>query len=208
MLNALLTIFVLYAGALVSPGPNILLVSQLAASSGHRTAVLAALGIAAGAGLWATAVVLGLPALFAAVPGLRNVMQLAGGAYLLYLATRLWRSGIASAGEGPSGLRALAALRLGTLTNLTNPKAVLFFGSVFAAALPPAPTAALKSATVALVISSAAGWYGLLAILFSRATVREAYARRARLFGRIAAVVLGGLAAALLWDGLQGLALQ
>ncbi|MFM1885728.1 MAG: hypothetical protein RL026_885 [Pseudomonadota bacterium] len=206
MLNSLLTIFVLYAGALISPGPNILLVSQLAASSGHRTALLAALGIAAGAGMWAAAVVLGLPALFAAVPGLRGLMQLAGGGYLLYLAIRLWRSGVAAGGAGPAGLGALAAFRLGTLTNLTNPKALLFFGSVFATALPPAPTPALKSATVALVIGSAASWYGLLALLFSRATVREGYARRARLFGRIAAAVLGGLAAALLEDGLRGLA--
>jgi hypothetical protein len=56
---------------------------------------------------------------------------------------------------------------------------------------------------VALIIVSASAWYGLLGVLFSRPVVREAYARHAQLLGRIAAVVLGSLAAALLVGALR-----
>lgn len=203
MLQALLTIALLYAGALVSPGPNILLVTQLAASAGRAIAVQAALGIAAGAGLWASAVVLGLPVLFAVVPGLRELLQLAGASYLLYIAWRLWRSGMATGGDAARPVGGIAAFRLGLLTNLTNPKAALFFGSVFSTALPASPTPTLCVLAVLLIMASASGWYGWLAVMLSHPGVREAYAGRALLLGRLAALLLGSLAIALLVGALR-----
>ena len=53
MLSTFVTIWILHVAAMMSPGPNVLLVSQLAASDRARSAVFAALGVTCGAALWA-----------------------------------------------------------------------------------------------------------------------------------------------------------
>ncbi|MGH8804289.1 MAG: LysE family transporter, partial [Polaromonas sp.] len=92
MFSILISIWFLHLAAMVSPGANVFLVSQLAASDRTRSAVFAALGVTLGAGLWATFAVLGVNAVFEAFPRLRLALQIAGGLYLLYVASRLWRS--------------------------------------------------------------------------------------------------------------------
>jgi threonine efflux protein len=143
MLSILLTIWFLHVAAMMSPGANVLLVSQLAASDRARSAVFAALGVTVGAAIWSLCAVLGVNAVFQVFPGLRLALQVAGGLYLLYVASRLWRSGGAALGSGPA-VSSAAAFRLGFLTNITNPKSALFFGSVFAASFPAAPSAGCK----------------------------------------------------------------
>jgi threonine efflux protein len=93
MLSILLTIWFLHVAAMMSPGANVLLVSQLAASDRARSAVFAALGVTVGAAIWSLCAVLGVNAIFQVFPGLRLALQVAGGLYLLYVASRLWRSG-------------------------------------------------------------------------------------------------------------------
>ena len=89
MLTTLIGIWFLHVAALLSPGANVLLVSQLAASDRARSAAFAALGVTVGACMWASCAVLGVNALFQAFPGLRLALQIAGGLYLLYVASRL-----------------------------------------------------------------------------------------------------------------------
>jgi threonine/homoserine/homoserine lactone efflux protein len=185
---------------MVSPGPNVLLVSQLAASAGRRSAWLAGLGVAFGAGVWASCAVLGLHALFLAFPRVRLALQLAGALYLLYIASRLWRSSGASSGtQGPPRTSPWVAFRMGALTNLTNPKAALFFGSVFATSFPAQPSAALQLGAVAVVVCSAIGWYTLLSFVFSRSGVVQRYARVSALIGRVAAACFGAIGISLLY---------
>ena len=203
MLTTLLTVWLLYVAAMVSPGANVLLVSQLAASDQTRSAWFAGLGVALGAGLWATCAVLGVNAVFSAFPGLRIALQIIGGAYLLYLATRLWRSGATSWRGAAVSVSGFSAFRLGLLTNVTNPKAALFFGSVFAAAFPARPNAALQVAAVTVVVVSAVCWYTLLAYLFSRQSIQSAYSRASRTASRAASAAFGALGAGLLLAALR-----
>jgi threonine/homoserine/homoserine lactone efflux protein len=191
MLPTLFTIWLLYLGAMISPGPNVLLVSQLAASSGRRAAWFAGIGVASGAAAWATLAVLGVNAVFAMFPSLRIALQLIGAAYLLYLATRLWRQGGTSTTGDTHALSAPSAFRLGALTNITNPKAAMFFGSVFAAAFPAAPAIELQISAVLVVFFSAVAWYTLLAHALSRPAVASGYARLAQPLNRAASLCLG-----------------
>jgi threonine/homoserine/homoserine lactone efflux protein len=202
MLPTLLTIWLLHAAALLTPGANVLLVSQLAAAEQQRSAVFAALGITVGALIWSTLAVLGVNTVFAAVPALRLALQIAGGLYLLYVATRLWRASDA-AGGAPAAAHSAAhsaaqAFRLGFLTNITNPKSALFFGSVFAASFPADPGAALHIAAVSMVVFNALTWHLLLAFLFSRERVQRLYAMRRLWANRLAAAVVGVLGTKLL----------
>jgi threonine/homoserine/homoserine lactone efflux protein len=198
MLNTLLTIWLLYLTVMVSPGPNILLVTQLAASQDRRSARYAGAGVATVAGIWAACAVLGVNAIFVAFPQLRLGLQVAGGLYLLYVASTLWRSKGLAATEGVRVHSRAAAFRMGFLTNITNPKAALFFGSVFAASLPARPSAVLQASVVTMVFLTALAWYFLLAQLFSARTVREGYASISAAVNRVASTAFGLLGISLL----------
>jgi len=197
MLSSLITIWLLDAASLIIPGANVLLVSQLSASGRPRSAIAAALGVAAGAALWSSAAVLGVDALFAAFPAVRLFMQIAGAAYLMYLASRLWRERLSPAGQ-PAVTSTARAFRLGLLTNLSNPKSALFFGSVFSAALPAHPSPPMLWSAVALVVGNSLGWHLLLAYLLSRRPVQAGYERQREMFTRVGGAIMGGLGLGLL----------
>jgi threonine efflux protein len=203
MLSTFVTIWILHVAAMVSPGPNFLLVSQLAASDRARSAVFAALGVAFGATLWATCAVLGVQVVFVAFPELRLALQVAGGAYLLYVAIRLWRSSSAALDGRAASVSSSAAFRRGFLTNITNPKVALFFGSIFATSFPAAPSPILQASAVAMVMLNAVCWHTLLAYLFSRERVRAAYSRTRGIANRIASVIMGALGLSLLVASLR-----
>jgi threonine efflux protein len=193
MLTTLLSIWLLHVAASVTPGANVLLVSQLSISNGRRTGLFAALGVTLGAGMWATLAVLGVDAVFKEFPSIRLSLQIAGGFYLLYVAVRLWRSGAPRAAGVAAFVSPWAAFRLGLFTNVTNPKSALFFGSVFAALLPASATGSLKAIAVSVVLVNALLWHGFLAYAFSRSRVRSTYAKHQRFINRTAGTILSAL---------------
>ncbi len=199
MLTTLLTVALLHWAVLVTPGANVLLVSQLAASGHRRSACYASLGITIVAVTWALLAILGVNALFAALPTLRLALQVAGGLYLCYVGVRLWRSGTSANGQQSEPLAPWAAFRLGFLTNIMNPKSALFFGSVFATALPQEPGASLLAAATALVFVNALCWHLFLAVAFSHPRVQAAYARQQRLLNRVAGALVGAFGLRLLF---------
>jgi len=198
MLTTLLTVALLHWLVLVTPGANTLLVSQLAASGHRRSACYASLGITIVAVTWALLAILGVNALFASLPTLRLALQVAGGMYLCYVGIRLWRSGTSANGQQSETLAPWAAFRLGFLTNIMNPKSALFFGSVFATALPTAPSATLLAASTVLVFVNALCWHTFLAAAFSHPRVQAAYTRRQRLLNRVAGAFVGAFGLRLL----------
>ncbi len=198
MFSALLAIALLHWIVLVTPGANVLVVSNLAASGSRKAAFFAGLGVTVVAGIWSTLAVLGVGAVFAAHPYLRLAVQLAGGAYLLYVASRLWGSSGTASPAASGSLSSAAAFRLGFFTNILNPKSALFFGSVFATALPARPSEALLLCAVSLVVLNAFCWHTFLALAFSSPRIQLAYARRRKAIGRTASVLVGALGVRLL----------
>ena len=203
MLSTLVGIWFLHVAVLLSPGANAFTVSQLAASDRARSAAFAAVGVTVGAGIWATCAVLGVNAFFQLFPELRRTLQIAGGLYFLYVASRLWRAGTAPSNHRAVAISSLAAFRLGLFTNLTNPKAALFFGSVFAASFPPEPSPLLQIYAITMVVINALCWHILLAYLFSRERIRAAYSRTRSTANRIASVIIGAFGLGLLIASLR-----
>ncbi len=203
MLTVLISVALLHWIVLVTPGANVLVVTSLAASQSRRAAFFAGLGVTAVAGIWSALAVLGVGAVFAAHPALRLGIQAAGGLYLIHVALRLWKSGSSSATHETEKLSALAAFRLGFLTNIMNPKSALFFASVFATSMPERPSPLLLSLTVAVVLINAITWHTLLAVAFSHSRVSAAYARFQAIVARVAGALVGAIGLRLLYSALQ-----
>jgi threonine/homoserine/homoserine lactone efflux protein len=116
----------------LSPGPGVLMTLTNALRYGLRGTIGGILGIAFGALLVAGISATTLGAVLAASALAFTVLKLAGAAYLIYLGARLWRSPpvpVASeqAHQASFKRRFLEGLSL----QLTNPKAIFFFLSVF-----------------------------------------------------------------------------
>ena len=140
----LLVLLPIWIVALVSPGPDALLVAQTAASAGRRDGFACAAGIGAGMAVWSAAALCGLATLFAEAAWLYRLVVLAGAAYLVVTGLRMLAAARRGDGHGTEepGIDALhpgafVAFRRGLLTNLSNPKAAVLFASVFAVTLPP-----------------------------------------------------------------------
>lgn len=206
MLTTFLTIAVLHWVALVTPGVNFVLILQLAAGSPRSVSLSAAAGITTVTFLWALLAILGMGAAFSAHPALRQAFQIAGGAYLCYVAWKLWRAPAAVATEVTAVTTSrAAAFRMGFITNVFNPKTALFFGSVFATALPPSPGPAVLAGAVLLCWFNAVVWHVFLALAFSHGRVQSAYQRGRTLFNRGAAGLVGAFGLRLLVATVQEL---
>ena len=92
MLTTLLTVALLHWLVLITPGANVLLISQLAASGHRASACHAGVGISVVAAVWALLAIIGVNSLFALHPALRLTVQIAGGIYLCYIAYKMWRA--------------------------------------------------------------------------------------------------------------------
>lgn len=189
-LPTLAALAAVHIAANANPGPNMLLVSQVAASRSRADGLKAALGLTTGAAIWAIAAALGL-GMLSYLDWLQGLLRLAGGAYLIYLGAQIWSK--AALARTPPWLRAEAgwrSFRMGVTTNLANPLSLVFFTGIFAALLPPELPAWVRAAAVAVIAVDALLCYVGLALAFSLPPARRAYRRAQRWIDRVTGGIL------------------
>jgi len=77
----------------------------------------------------------------------------------------------------PAPVLVIAALRLGFLTQIANPKVIIFFGSIFVALLLVQPPPWVWAASLLIVFANETSWYAIVSCLFSATKSRNAYLR-------------------------------
>lgn len=138
-LAAFAAAWLLHLMAAISPGPAVLMSARTGMSEGLRTGAILALGLAAGALVWASAALFGLALLFKVAPSLLWGMKIAGALYLLRMAYVMWREADRPFDTGQAGRpprSAASAFRLGLFTQLSNPKPAVFFSAIFIGTVP------------------------------------------------------------------------
>ena len=162
----------------------------------------AALGMGVGGIVFASLVMLGLQAFLIGVPWLYFTLKVLGGLYLVYMAVGIFRGAktpLVQASDtritNPSAGRAF--LR-GLLTQLSNPKTAVFYGSIFAALLPHDLPRSVALALPVLIFLLEAGWYSIVAVTLSSAAPRVAYLKWKVAIDRVAGSVIGLLGIKLL----------
>jgi threonine efflux protein len=166
--------------AIVSPGPNFLVVSRLALSRSLISAIAATFGIAIGSLAYAALTMFGLSALVLRFAWLGDTLRLFGGAYLIWLGIQAWRTktekspseveGMAGRGRG-----SMRGIRVGFLTEITNPKGIAFFLGLFAAAVPASTPLWAKVAILSVGGVMEVVWYTVVALALSSAPMRTGY---------------------------------
>ncbi len=202
-LVSLVALFVASLGACVVPGPNNFMLMRFGMKHGRAIAMASGFGTTLSCVVWCALAALGLAAVLAAAPWLYKVLRVGGGLYLLWFAWMLWRGPEAAAApEAEAGTATLSwwnAFWQGFAVNMTNPKSVLYFASIFSAYVGPATPAWVKIGAVVIAISTCQLWQALMSWLFSTRRAADAYARAQQPLDRAAGVVMGGFGLSLLW---------
>lgn len=177
------TAALIYILAVISPGPNFLLVSRFSSSSSFLAGVGATLGIVMVGLLFSISSVTGLALLINQFPWFNRVAAIAGSVYLLYIAAILIKGAFkASSGEDartavPETVTFWQAWRVGVMTNVLNVKTIAFMISIFAGFLVVERTTLEKATVIAICSSLEFTWYASVALVFGQGPVRRFYMR-------------------------------
>lgn len=164
--------------SVASPGPNFLIVTSTAMASRY-TGVMTSLGLAAASGTWALVAIAGLSLIVTHVAWITAAIRLAGALYLIWLGIKMIRTA-----RQPLPVAAVAAnsgwaaAKKGYLVSMTNPKAIAFYGSIFAVMVPAHASGWFDITVVMLSIGISGAWYGSMALLASHPAVRQTLLRR------------------------------
>jgi threonine/homoserine/homoserine lactone efflux protein len=186
-------LFVISLGMSAVPGIDTAMVLRMTLKGGRGDGLKTAAGCATGLFVHAAAVAVGLAALIAASATAYHVLRIAGAVFLILI-------GLAAIvrparRREPRPVLAGHPFAVGLLTNLGNPKALLFFLSVLPQFLPASTAAALPTALALATIPVTCSLAGLSlwAVLSGRLRARLQTPRARRIRERIMGSVLVGL---------------
>jgi threonine/homoserine/homoserine lactone efflux protein len=150
--------------------------------------------------VWSTAALLGLNALFRLHHWLFVGMKTAGALFLLWIAIQIFRHAKAPVvfSEGTGDVAKRNPFLRGFLTQISNPKVAVFFGSIFVAMLPQVVPGWMVVALVAIVTVNELLWYSLVALCFGSGPVRRFYLGAKAWIDRATGLFLGVLSLRLL----------
>ncbi|MBW5813469.1 threonine export protein RhtC [Yersinia kristensenii] len=197
MLMLFLTVALVHLVALMSPGPDFFFVSQTAASRSRREAMMGVVGISLGIVVWAGVALMGLNLILQKMAWLHEIIMVGGGLYLCWMGWQLLKSARSkqdvSEGEVQVALpvRGRTFLR-GFLTNLSNPKAVIYFGSVFSLFVGDDVSAGARWGLFVLIIAETFVWFSIVACVFALPVMRRGYQRLSKWIDGLAGVLFTG----------------
>ena len=141
----------------MTPGVDTLLVMRNAARGGNRDGLLTSLGICMGLFAHASISAAGLSVILLGSAELFTGLKLAGAAYLIWLGVQSLRSALQrraiqiDAPQGQNAVPGIRSLREGLLSNLLNPKPIIFYMAFLPQFIDPAYSALLQALIMASI---------------------------------------------------------
>lgn len=198
-MDGLLPFAGLAALIVLTPGPDLMLVTRSILGGGRRAGIVTALGIATGAAAWALAATAGLATLLSTSPDLLGIIRLLGAGYLGWIGLRaLFTAGSATMADPNSGTPQRRSwtepFRTGLISNLLHPGQVVFYTSLLPQFIDPAGDPTLQVLRLgALFVTIVLVWFSAYAVVASGVRIRR-WDRLAPALTRITGVVLIGFA--------------
>ena len=181
-ISLLLTLASVHFIALMSPGPDVALVLQNATRYGRKTGLFIALGLSCGIFLHSLLSLTGISYLVHQHPVLFAILQLAGGGYLLYLGLHAlrhtvqhWQTTTDQTSSRPVLLLSnkRQAFSRGFITNILNPKALIFFISLMSTLVPTEMSLQGKGFALIILWGLSLLWFASLAWMLSTESLQR-----------------------------------
>ncbi|OBT31166.1 LysE family translocator [Vibrio splendidus] len=212
----LVTLASIHFIALMSPGPDFALVVQNATRHGRQTGLYIALGLSCGILLHSLLSLTGISYLVHQQPTLFAIMQLAGGSYLLYLGfgalKATWQ--IIQHHDDDSEVvnskdliltNKRDAFSKGFMTNILNPKALVFFVSLMSSLVPADMSMSGKGFALIILFGLSLFWFSLLAWMLSTKALQKKLHEATVYIDALCGAVFTIIGLSILWQSLSGL---
>jgi threonine/homoserine/homoserine lactone efflux protein len=173
----------------ISPGPSFLYIAQLAAN--RRSAALqATLGLALGGALYGTLAVWGVAGVVSSNSVAMGLLRGFGGVFMLFLGISLWINARDDLSTADSPRNSRNNLLFGFITQVSNPKTIVIYVSVYGALLPRSPAPWLYVALPVAMFAIELIWYTVVSFVISSEASRAFYLRLKLWIDRVTGVVL------------------
>jgi RhtB (resistance to homoserine/threonine) family protein len=202
-----LTVAVVHLLAVASPGPDFAVMLRQALCQSRRNALITAFGIGVGILVHVCYSLLGIGLVIQQSVLLFSMLKVMGAFYLTWIAVQCLRSragGVHVETSPATAQSGFEALRLGFLTNALNPKATLFFVSLFSVVISPGTPIALQAGYGAYMAVATGLWFALVAVFFTLPRIRKGFNRFGHWLDRLMGGVLLLLAGQLLFSTVSG----
>ncbi len=212
--SILMTLAGVHIVALMSPGPDMALVVQNATRYGRQTGVYIALGLSFGILLHSLLSLTGVSYLVHQQPLLFALLQLCGGSYLLYLGAGALKATISNWKQAPSATLSRNTLLLnnkkqafsrGFMTNILNPKALVFFVSLMSTLVPSGMSFSGKSIALFILWSLSLLWFATLAWMLSTERLQRKLHSMSRYIDLLCGIIFSLIGSTILWQSLSSL---
>lgn len=155
------------------------------------------LGITGGVMVWAGVALLGLHLIIEKMAWLHTLIMVGGGLYLCWMGYQMLRGAlkkndIVTAEPQVELARSGRSFLKGLLTNLANPKAIIYFGSVFSLFVGDNIGAGARWGIFLLIVLETLAWFTIVASLFALPKMRRGYQRMAKWIDGIAGTLFAG----------------
>lgn len=208
-MSLLFTICLLHFVEQLSPGPDVLLIAKSAASTTRANTLKIIAGISVGIVAWVVLTLSGFTVLVEQFPWIQQVLMLVGGLFLAKMGWAMFNGGLKS-------LKKVASLEsdneseatknyfmLGLLTNLSNPKTLIYFSSVFSLALSSSAGTGLKTQLAIIIPIQTFLVFSLLMLILSMPKIKSLYQRSGAYIDVISGLLFLGFAIWLWLDALK-----
>jgi RhtB (resistance to homoserine/threonine) family protein len=192
-----LSLMAVFLVAAVTPGADFACVLRESVAHGRRAGIAAAIGVGSAILVHVAYTVLGIGLVVAHSVVAFTIVKWAGAAYLVWLGLKSLRAPppvLPDPGGPDSAAPPLRrSLAIGALTNLLNPKATLFFVSLFSTIVSPTTPIVMQFGYGLAMAAVLAGWFTLVALFLTTPPARAAFVRAGRWINRATGLVLIGL---------------
>lgn len=193
-----ITIAVIHLLAVASPGPDFAIVVKNSISYGRKVAVYTSLGVGLGILIHVAYSLLGIGLIISKSIVLFNIIKFLGAAYLIYIGIKSLKAKphheqIKLEQDNKNIPSLQKAFLTGLMTNGLNPKATLFFLSLFTVIINPETPVSYQLIYGIYMAMATALWFSIVAIFFSQQKVRNGFGRIGHWFDRVMGGVLIGL---------------
>lgn len=197
-LTQFITIAIVHFLAVASPGPDFAIVVKNSVSYGRKVGIYTSLGVGIGILVHVAYSILGIGVIISQSLFLFHLIKFLGAAYLIYI-------GVKSIKAKPNPKQVEVeqvhshipsfrkAFFHGFMTNGLNPKATLFFLSLFTIMINPETPIVYQIVYGIYMSLATAIWFSIVTLLFSQEKVRQQFQSIGHWFDRIMGGVLIGL---------------
>lgn len=163
--------------AVMSPGPDFVVVTKNSLSHSRKIGIYTALGVALGISVHVAYSLLGVGFLISKSIILFNIIKILGAVYLLYLGYKMLRSKPSEVNvekeEVKEKMNRVQAIKNGFLVNVLNPKATLFFLALFTQVINPETPNLIKLFYGVEMMFMTFIWFSIVSFLFSNSTLKK-----------------------------------